>query len=207
MVVQDNALATLVVRQPASVGGKLQLMEMRNSPLAPFLFMAWLDPVTGASVQMPLPDDWWQNWEVDPQIFAQWPGSTRRVWSYDYVNNYAWFKLYDEVHRRVVGGSACCCVFVVRGLMGRGVLPFAACGVASAVQCGGQDDDCDESEALVALAWVPPVYVDWYVAVEPVEPELTQVRCSAQCVPLRTTAVCKITVFNLFRVTDDLDVH
>ena len=56
---QDNALATLVVYQPASVGGKLQLMEMRNSPDWPFLFMAWLDPVSGNSTMMPLPDDWY----------------------------------------------------------------------------------------------------------------------------------------------------
>jgi hypothetical protein len=85
-------------------------------------------------------------------------------------------------------------------------------------ECGGDSDDCDEDETVLALAWVgarpptqptlacvgfrsscrwfgvpcnpgrspppvagtpvqvPPVYVDWYVAVEPVEPELTQVR-------------------------------
>ncbi len=37
-------------------------------------------------------------------------------------------------------------------------------------------DDCDEDEAIVALAWVPPTYVDWYVAVEPVEPQLVRTR-------------------------------
>ena len=43
------------------------------------------------------------------------------------------------------------------------------------VQCGGtNDDDCPENEALVALAWVPPVPADFYVAVEPIEPQLTQ---------------------------------
>jgi hypothetical protein len=40
---------------------------------------------------------WVQDWEIDPQVFpTQWPGSQRRVWSYDAVNQYAWFKLYDE---------------------------------------------------------------------------------------------------------------
>ena len=43
-----------------------------------------------------------QDWEIDPQVFpTQWAGSQRRVWSYDYVNNYAWFKFYDEVPMRV----------------------------------------------------------------------------------------------------------
>jgi hypothetical protein len=41
-------------------------------------------------------------------------------------------------------------------------------------ECGGSGDDCDEDETIVALLWVPPVYVDFYVAVEPIEPELTQ---------------------------------
>jgi len=93
----DNALASMVVYQPASVGGGLRLMEMRNSELSPFLFMAWLDPATGDSTLMPLDVDWWQDWELDPMIFTdQWPGSTHRVWSYDPVNNIAIFKLYDE---------------------------------------------------------------------------------------------------------------
>jgi len=133
----DNALASMVVYKPAAAGGGMELMELRNSPESPFLFMAWLNPVNGTSTLIPLPDDWYQDWEIDPQIFpTQWTGSTRRVWSYDYINNYAWFKMYDE--------------------------------------CGGDSDDCDEDETVLALAWVPPVYVDWYVAVEPVEPELTQ---------------------------------
>ena len=28
--------------------------------------------------------------------------------------------------------------------------------------------------AVATLQWVPPEYVDWYVNVEPIEPELTQ---------------------------------
>ena len=130
----------LVVYPPASVGGGMKLMEMRNSPDDPFLFMAWLDPVTGASTLVDMPDwgDWYLNYELDPMIYlTQWAGSSRRVWSYDPINNCAWFKLYDE--------------------------------------CGGNgDDDCAENEAILALPWVPPAYVDWDVAVEPVEPQLTQ---------------------------------
>jgi len=30
------------------------------------------------------------------------------------------------------------------------------------------------STAVATLQWVPPEYVDWYVNVEPIEPELTQ---------------------------------
>ena len=57
------------------------------------------------------------------------------MWDYDPVQNYAWFKLYDECD---------------------------------------QADDCDEAESVVYLEWTGGDYVDWYVAIEPVEPELTQ---------------------------------
>lgn len=42
----------------------------------------------------------------------------------------------------------------------------------------GQADDCDENESIVYLEWAGSGdgkdYVDWYVAVEPIEPEMTQ---------------------------------
>jgi hypothetical protein len=86
----------------------MRLMEMRNSPDEPFLFMAWLDPVSGASTVIPLPDEWYLNWEVDPQYLpTQWAGSTRRVWGYDPINQFAWFKLYDEC-----GGQDDSCEYV-----------------------------------------------------------------------------------------------
>ncbi len=76
-----------------------------------------------------------QDWDIDPEVFVdQWAGSTRRVWDYDPVQQYAFFKLYDE--------------------------------------CNGADD-CDENESIVYLDWATG-YVDWYVAVEPIEPEMTQ---------------------------------
>ena len=65
-------------------------MEMRTSPLFPWLFMAWLDPLTGNSTEVPLPDQSYENYDIDPEIFPeQWPGSTRRVWAYDPVTQQA----------------------------------------------------------------------------------------------------------------------
>jgi hypothetical protein len=95
----DDAVATLVVYPPASVdpAQALRLMEMRTSPLFPWIFMAWLDPVTGNSTEVPLPDEWYQDWDIDPEVFpTQWLGSLRRVWAYDPVTQQAIFKLYDE---------------------------------------------------------------------------------------------------------------
>ena len=92
----DTAVATLPVHLPASEGGGFKLLELRTSPEFPWLFLAWLDPNTGNSTQLELPPDWYQDWDIDPDVFVtQWAGSTRRVWDYDPVNNYAWFKLYD----------------------------------------------------------------------------------------------------------------
>ena len=94
---EDAAVATLPVYRPADSGGDFRLMELRTSPVFPYLFMAWLDPVSGNSTEIPLPDDWYTAWDIDPEIFPeQWLGSVRRVWDYDSVNNYAFFKLYDE---------------------------------------------------------------------------------------------------------------
>ncbi len=58
------------------------------------------------------------------------------MWDYDPVQQYAFFKLYDECS-------------------------------------GAPSDDCDENESIVYLDWATG-YVDWYVAVEPIEPEMTQ---------------------------------
>lgn len=133
----EQAVSSLVVYTPPEVGKGVQLMELRNSDDAPFFFAAWLDPETGNSTEIPLPEDWYLDWELDPQIFPdQWPGSQRRTWTYDNVNQYMWALMYDE--------------------------------------CGGTSDDCDENAALVYLEWLPGNYTDWYVAVEPIEPELTQ---------------------------------
>lgn len=76
----DNAIASLVVYPPPGVScgstGAVCLLEMRNSSSAPFLFMAWLDPYTGNSTQLDMPEDWYQSWEVDPEYFVtQWTGS------------------------------------------------------------------------------------------------------------------------------------
>lgn len=119
----------------------MQLMELRNSPDYPYLFMSWLDPVSGNSTTLPnMADDWYLNWEIDPQIFpTQWTGSNRRVWTYDPVNQVPWFKMYDEC-----GGNA------------------------------DDDQDCTENETILFLPWVPPNFVGWEVAVEPIEPQLTQ---------------------------------
>lgn len=95
----DDAVATLAVYPPASVDPTqaLRLMEMRTSPLFPWIFMAWLNPVTGNSTEIPLPDEWYQNWDIDPEVYPeQWPGSQRRVWAYDPITQQAIFKLYDE---------------------------------------------------------------------------------------------------------------
>jgi len=130
----DQAVATLPVYPPK--GGAFVLLEMRTSPEAPWIFMATLDPSSGKSTQLPLPDEWYKDWDIDPEVFPeQWPGSTRRVWDYDPLQSYAWFKLYDECD---------------------------------------QADDCDENESIVYLEWTSGDYVDWYVAVEPIEPEMTQ---------------------------------
>ena len=130
----DQVVATLAVYPPDN--GEFTLLEMRTSPVAPWIFMATLDPVTGQSKQLPLPDEWYKNWDIDPEIYPeQWPGSSRRMWDYDPIQNYAWFKLYDECD---------------------------------------QADDCSEDEAIVYLEWSKGDYVDWYVAVEPIEPEMTQ---------------------------------
>ena len=50
----------MVVYQPASVGGQMQLLELRNSPQDPFLFVAWLDPTTGNSTLINLPGEWYE---------------------------------------------------------------------------------------------------------------------------------------------------
>ena len=95
----DDAVATLAVYPPASVDPTqtLRLMEMRTSPLFPWIFVAWLNPETGNSTEVPLPDEWYQDWDIDPEVFpTQWPGSQRRVWAYDPVTQQAIFKLYDE---------------------------------------------------------------------------------------------------------------
>jgi hypothetical protein len=93
----DDAVATLPVYRPAADGGGFRLLEMRVSPLFPWIFMAFLDPSTGNSTEIPLPDQWYQDYDIDPEIFpTQWAGSTRRVWDYDPVQQCAWFKLYDE---------------------------------------------------------------------------------------------------------------
>ena len=91
----DVAVAQLAVRSPATA--PLRLMELRTSIDFPWIFMAFLDPVSGNSTEIALPDDWYKMWDIDPEIFPeQWLGSTHRVWDYDPVNNRAWFKLYDE---------------------------------------------------------------------------------------------------------------
>ena len=55
----DTAVATVAVFPPASVdpARALRLLELRSSPLFPWLFMAWLDPVSGNSTEVPLPDE------------------------------------------------------------------------------------------------------------------------------------------------------
>jgi hypothetical protein len=134
----DSTLASMVVYPPAGLNVPMRLIEMRNSSDFPYLFLAWLDPANGTSTQIAMPNEWYDNWDIDPNIFPdQWPGSERRVWSVDPVDNLVWFKLYDE--------------------------------------CGGSTtSDCDENELVAYLEWMPGDYVDFYVAVEPIEPELTQ---------------------------------
>lgn len=139
---EDVAIASLPVYTPPIDGmnDTFLLLEMRNSMDAPFLYMAWLDPVSGNSTEVPLPDDWYLDWELDPMIFpSQWPGSQHRVWSFDPINNYAYFKLYDE--------------------------------------CGGTSSDCDEDESVVYMEYQKTIFGNdtyWDVAVEPIEPQLTQ---------------------------------
>lgn len=130
----DVAVASLAVYPPT--GGPMQLLELRTSSVAPFLAMVWLDPVSGNSTFIQMPNEWWQSFDIDPNYYpTQWKGSLRRVWTWDPINNWAWFKLYDE------------CSYV---------------------------DDCDEDDTIVYLDIFNTTYNDWYVAVEPEEPELTQ---------------------------------
>ena len=95
----DEPVASMVVYPPpeANMGSNMTLMELRTSPVEPWIFMAFLNPATGNSTQIPLEDGWWSQWDIDPEIFpGQWAGSKRRVWAYDPVDNVAWLKLYDE---------------------------------------------------------------------------------------------------------------
>ncbi len=185
----------------------MQLMEMRNSPDYPFLFMAWLDPVSGNSTVIPLPDDWYLVRPKPATSVARMQVQAPRGWCMTTrasccVTHLLVMRRTGRSTRRysppsgpappvVCGrtttststrGSSCTTRFVP----GHVVLVAAPsmvflqktdvpCPVSRLrFQCGGEGDDCDENESLVALAWVPPVDVDWYVAVEPVEPQLTQ---------------------------------
>lgn len=53
----DTAVATLPVYRPEGSGGDFKLLEMRTSAVFPWIFMAWMDPVTGNSTEVPLPDE------------------------------------------------------------------------------------------------------------------------------------------------------
>lgn len=134
---QDAAVAQLIVRPPGGgAAADFRILELRTSPLFPFLFFAFIDPVSGVSKEVPFPDEFYLNFDIDPNVFPdQWPGSRNRVWDFDSVNQRGWFKMYDE--------------------------------------CGGVDD-CDENEAIVYFTTDPASEDFFYVAVEPVEPELTQ---------------------------------
>ena len=137
---EDSAVAQLIIRPPPTdargAAGDLRILELRTSPLFPWLFFAYIDPVTGASTEVPFPDEWYEDWDIDPNVFpTQWPGSQRRVWDFDSVNQRGWFKFYDE--------------------------------------CGGVDD-CDENETIIYFTTNPESEEFFYVAVEPVEPQLTQ---------------------------------
>ncbi len=79
---------------------------------------------------------------------SQWPGSQRRVWSWDPVDLRFWAKMYDE-----------CGTQVSKGGQGLG---------------GSTTTDCDENEAIVSMQPFAPGEDFWYVFVEPIEPELTQ---------------------------------
>ena len=145
----DEPVASMAVYPPpaAGLGANLTLMELRTSPVEPWIFMAWLNPATGASTLVPLPSDWWQDYDIDPDVFpGQWAGSKRRVWAYDPVDCVAWFKLYDE--------------------------------------CNGVTSDCDENETIVYLDYFGQGATYWYVEVEPVEPELTQMIWVSTSVPV-----------------------
>ncbi len=149
----DSAVASIPVYPPAGGGGGdgVRLLEMRTSPDAPFLFMAWLDPSTGVSTLLDQPSDWYEAFDIDPNIFPdQWPGSQRRVWSWDPVDLRFWAKMYDECGTQVSGGGG------------------------GAVVGGSTTTDCDENEAIVSLQPFASGEDFWYVFVEPVEPELTQ---------------------------------
>ena len=54
----DQAVASMAVYPPNST--TMVLLEMRTSVAAPFLFMAFLDPITGKSEQIPLDEEWYQ---------------------------------------------------------------------------------------------------------------------------------------------------
>lgn len=55
----DWAVSQLVVYPPG--GGAMQLLEMRTSLYEPFLFMAFIDPTTGNSTVINLPEQWYLN--------------------------------------------------------------------------------------------------------------------------------------------------
>ena len=54
---EDTAIATLPIYTPPIDGedGAFLLLEMRTSVFAPFLFMAWLNPLNGSSVVVRVP--------------------------------------------------------------------------------------------------------------------------------------------------------
>jgi hypothetical protein len=57
---EDTAVATLPVYRPAASGGGFRLMEMRTSPVEPWIWMAFMDPTTGNTTEIELPVDWYQ---------------------------------------------------------------------------------------------------------------------------------------------------
>lgn len=93
---------------------------------------------------------------------GQWPGSLRRVWTFDPNQQVAYFKMYDECGASKKSGR---------------MLGSKASGPLR-----GADDDCSEDEAIVYLEmpwdgqsiWNPDTEMYWDVAVEPIEPEMTQ---------------------------------
>ena len=56
----DTAVATLPVYRPAASGGGFRLMELRTSPEEPWIWMAFMDPATGNTTEIRLPEDWYQ---------------------------------------------------------------------------------------------------------------------------------------------------
>ena len=57
---EDTAVASLPVYRPAASGGGFRLMELRTSPVEPWIWMAFLDPSNGTTTEIPLPEDWYQ---------------------------------------------------------------------------------------------------------------------------------------------------